>query len=106
VGEPISDAIDKVLLLAPRDLSDAIEEIFTLAALAARENLLQYVNDARQAGADEAVNDFSCLDFDTRDIDIDPCDTLAEIAERGWDACLRTIGWNVWTVSELDDEDL
>jgi len=108
VGEPIADAFDKVLrgIACLDDRADA-QAILDAAAAEARGNLRDYVNDARQAGADELIMDLQCcVTFDSYDLEIDPSDTLGEVAERGFDLALSQITGQCWTVTDVSDEEL
>ncbi len=107
VGEPIADAIDKVLPWFREDYREDAIRVFNAAAADARSNLLDYTNDARQAGADELISDIELVvQFDSYDIELDTSDTLADVAERGFDQAVSMITNLCWTVSEVTDEEL
>lgn len=107
VGEPIADAFDKVLRYIALDDRPDCQAILDAAAAEARGNLLDYANDARQSGADEILSDLECVvQFDAYDLEIDTSDTLAEVAERGFDLALRAITGQCWNVTEITDEEL
>lgn len=108
VGEPLSDALDKVLRYIPclDDREDCLA-ILDAAAAEARGNLLDYANEQRRDGADAVLADVECLvQFDAYDLEIDASDTLAEIAEQGFDLALRTITAQCWNVTDITDEEL
>jgi len=107
VGEPISDAFDKVLraITCPDVRADA-QGILDEAAAEARGNLCEYVNDARQEGADELLADLEHVEFDAYDLEIDSSDTLAEVAERGFELAVRTITGQCWNVTQVSLEDM
>jgi len=107
VGEPISDALDGVLVFVRPEYRDDALAALDAAAAEARGNLCDYANEARQAGADEVLSDLECcVTFDSYDLEIDASDTLAEVAERGFDLALSTITGQCWTVSDVSSEDL
>ena len=107
VGEPLADVLDKVLQLVADEHKDYATRVLNEASTEARGNLLEYVNDARQQGADEVLDDIAtCVSFDEYDIELDTKDTLGEVAERGFDSCLSQITNQVWSVTEMIDENL
>jgi len=107
VGEPISDALDGVLVFVRPEYRDDALAALDAAAAEARGNLCDYANEARQAGADEVLSDLECcVTFDSYDLEIDASDTLAEVAERGFDLALSIITGQCWTVSDVSSEDL
>lgn len=108
VGEPVADAFDKVLrYIACLDDRAECQSILDAASAEARDNLCEYANDARQAGADEIMSDLECcVTFDSYDLEIDTSDTLAEVAERGFDLALSAITGQCWNVTQITDEEL
>jgi hypothetical protein len=108
VGEPIADAFDQVLRYIPcLDARADCQAILDAAAAEARGNLLDYANDAKQSGADEILSDLECVvHFDAYELEIDTSDTLAEVAEKGFDLALSAITGQCWNVTELTDEEL
>lgn len=108
VGEPIADAFDKVLRgIACLDDRAEAQHVLDAAAAEARANLCDYTNEARQAGADEILSDLECcVSFDSYDLEIDASDTLAEVAERGFDLALGAITGQCWNVTEVTEGDL
>ncbi len=107
VGDPIADAIDKVLPWFREDYREDAIRVFNAAAADARANLLDYANEARQAGADSVIEDIELVvSFDSYDIDLDTSDTLADVAERGFDAAVSQITNQCWHVMEITDGEL
>jgi len=107
VGEPLADALDKLVRWVREDYRDDAVELLHAAAAEARANLREYVNDARQNAADEVLSDVtSCVQFDSYDIEIDIKDSFEDVAERGFAAAICQIEGQVWTVCEVGDDDL
>ena len=107
VGEPVADALDRVMVWVNPDYREAALDLLDVAAAEARDNLREYVNDARQAGADEVIQDLECaISYDSYDVEVDVSDSLADVAERGFELCLAQITGLCWTVSAVSDEEL
>ncbi len=107
VGEPIADAIDKVLPWFREDYREDAIRVFNAAAAEARSNLLDYANDARQHGADSVLEDIELVvSFDPYDIEPDIDWTFRDAAEAGFDAAVSQITNQCWNVTEITDEDL
>lgn len=108
VGEPIADCFEAILrLYVDGEFRDAAIARMNAAAADARGNLRDYVNDARQQGADEILSDIECVvQFDSYDIELDTSDTLADVAQRGFDSAVSQITGQCWNVTEVTDEEL
>lgn len=107
VGTPISDAIEAILPWVKPEYVEDVRLAFDRASVEARSNLLDYVNSARQDGADELLHDIEqCVSFDIYDIELDASDSLADVAAYGFEQCLNAITGICWTASELESENL
>jgi len=107
VGEPLADALDKLVRWVREDYQADALDLLHAAAADARANLLEYVNDARQNAADEVLSDVtSCVTFDSYDIEVDINDRFEDVAERGFDAAISQIENQVWTVCEVSNDEL
>ena len=109
VGEPIADLLDDILELLPEGAKDLVLPAANKAAAEARANLLVYVNEQRQAGAEgilETVVEVLGFSFDACDLEVQVTDTLEDIAERGYDHAVEIIENEHWSVSKLEIEDM
>ena len=111
VGEPISDVLDHVLDLLVQSTALDVEHIrakLDEAANEARGNLLDLVNDSREAAAEKAVEEvhsfleIACIS--EHDVHVEGGFTMTDVAQLGVEHAAYLVEGHTVDVSIDDDE--